>query len=133
MESEDSRADRPVLVVVRHEKGVLSWQLPLLVQVPRSYTTSSCPILLACLVLVVVRHEKGVLSWQLPLLVQVPWSYTISSCSTLLVNSVLCPSRGPTLEGCPVLVVTSPGTLDLYYQFLPYSTSSSPIVQVLVL
>lgn len=32
VESEDSDSARPVLVVVRHEKGVLSWQLPLLAQ-----------------------------------------------------------------------------------------------------
>ena len=33
VESLKSVASDPVLVVVRHSKGVLSWQLPLLVQV----------------------------------------------------------------------------------------------------
>jgi hypothetical protein len=33
VESDDSVQETPVLVVVRHEKGVLSWQLPLLLQV----------------------------------------------------------------------------------------------------
>ena len=31
--SDQARAEYPVLVVVRHEKGVLSWQLPMMVQV----------------------------------------------------------------------------------------------------
>ena len=31
--SDDAETKFPVLVVVRHEKGVLSWQLPMLVQV----------------------------------------------------------------------------------------------------
>ncbi len=33
VESEESVEETPVLVVVRHEKGVLSWQLPLMLQV----------------------------------------------------------------------------------------------------
>ena len=33
VESDESVQETPVLVVVRHEKGVLSWQFPLLLQV----------------------------------------------------------------------------------------------------
>ena len=31
--SDEAETEFPVLVVVRHEKGVLSWQLPMLIQV----------------------------------------------------------------------------------------------------
>ena len=49
--SDSASSDLPVLVVLRHEKGVLSWQLPMVVQV-------WCGV-------VVLRHYK------LPMVVQV--------------------------------------------------------------
>ena len=40
--SDEAETEFPVLVVVRHEKGVLSWQLPMLVQVKLVFYHLDC-------------------------------------------------------------------------------------------
>ena len=101
VESEDSRADRPVLVVVRHEKGVLSWQLPLLVQVYLS-CPGSYPYLSGIFVL----------SWQLPLLVQV---YLSCPGSCLYLSRYICPVLAAT-PTCPGIFVLSCSRSFKYFE-----------------